>query len=82
MSADLELPAGGGLPNPLRDPLGVYERHGRWMLAALAFGIWSSLLLWSCSEPSYLAEATVVVTPRQLSERIVDPGLEDQGSAG
>lgn len=81
MSADLELPAGGGLPNPLRDPLGVYERHGRWMLAALAFGIWSSLLLWSCSEPSYLAEATVVVTPRQLSERIVDPGLEDQGRA-
>jgi len=81
VSADLELPAGGGLPNPLRDPLGVYERHGRWMLAALAFGIWSSLLLWSCSEPSYLAEATVVVTPRQLSERIVDPGLEDQGRA-
>ena len=81
MSADLDLPAGGGLPNPLRDPLGVYERHGRWMLAALAFGIWSSLLLWSCSEPSYLAEATVVVTPRQLSERIVDPGIEDQGRA-
>lgn len=81
MSAGLELPAGGGLPNPLRDPLGVYERHGRWMLAALAVGIWSSLLLWSCSDPSYLAEATVVVTPRQLSERIVDPGLEDQGRA-
>lgn len=82
MSADHELPAAGGdLPNPLRDPLGVYERHGRWMLAALAFGIWSSLLLWSCSDPSYFAEATVVVTPKQLSERIVDLGLEDQGSA-
>jgi uncharacterized protein involved in exopolysaccharide biosynthesis len=81
VSADPELPAGGDLPNPLRDPLGVYERHGRWMLAALAFGIWSSLLLWSCSDPSYFAEATVVVTPKQLSERIVDPGLEDQGRA-
>jgi uncharacterized protein involved in exopolysaccharide biosynthesis len=81
MSAEGELPVAGALPNPLRDPLGIYERHGRWMLAALAFGIWASLLLWSCSDPSYFAEATVVVTPRQLSERIVDPGLEDRGRA-
>jgi uncharacterized protein involved in exopolysaccharide biosynthesis len=73
----LELPAGSALPDFLRDPAGIYERHGRWMIAALACGIWASLLLWSCSQPSYFAEATVVVTPKQLSERIVDPAHGD-----
>ncbi len=78
---DVELPAATALPNPLRDPIGVVQRHGRWMLAAFSFGVLLSLLLWSCSEPRYFAEATVVVAPLPYSERIAEPALEEQSSA-
>lgn len=74
---DLELPGASELPNPFRDPLGVVERHWRWMLAAFAVGVLASLALWSRSEPRYFAEATVVVASQQVSERIVEPTVEE-----
>lgn len=74
---DLELPAATELPNPFRDPIGVVERHWRWMLAAFAVGVLASLALWSRSEPRYFAEATVVVASQQVSERIVEPTVAE-----
>jgi polysaccharide biosynthesis transport protein len=79
--AGLELPTANSLVNPFRDPIGIVERHGRWMLAALSFGVLASLLIWSRSAPRYFAEATVVVARPPLSDRIVEPSATDNGLA-
>ena len=70
-----ELPATTALPNPFRDPIGVVQRYGYWMLGALLLGMLAGLLLWSRSAPSYFAEATVVVSRTPYSDRIVEPDL-------
>ena len=74
---DPDLPGAVDLPNPLRDPRGILERHWRWMLAAFVLGVAASLGARMLRTPRYFAEATVVVARPQIAERIVQPEIED-----
>ena len=66
--------AGGA--SPLTDPLGVLERRWKFMAGALVLGVVASVGFSLRSRPTYLAEATVLVAPQQISERIVEPTIQ------
>ena len=60
-----------GLPDFLRDPIGIPRRRWRWMAlgAVLGAAIGTALLVrW---EPSYEAVATILVTSQQIPEEFV-----------
>lgn len=65
------------LPDFLKDPIGTLRRRGRWMLAAMLAGSLASLALWSSFEPRYYADATIVMDRQNVSERVVEPTIEE-----
>ena len=60
-----------GVPEFLRDPIGIVRRRWRWMLSALLSGVVLTGLYAARLEPRYLASATVLVTSQQISEAFV-----------
>ena len=74
---DDELPEGGDLPNPLRDPIGTARRRWRPMLVVLGLSTLLTVVVSLLVEPLYYAEATVVVARQKVSERIVAPTMQE-----
>ncbi len=68
---------GGGGPAPLLDPVGLLERRWKPMAAGLVLGVLASVGFSFRAEPRYEAEATVLVAPQQISERIVEPTIQE-----
>jgi uncharacterized protein involved in exopolysaccharide biosynthesis len=75
LDGDFESEEGGG--GPLLDPLGVLERRWRFMLGALVLGVVMAVGFSLRTQPRYEAEAVVLVAPQQISQRIVEPIIQD-----
>lgn len=67
----------GGLLDALKDPRGLVERRGRWMLVTLIVGLGMTSLFVALRAPRYLAKATVLVTSQQIPEDFVRPTIEE-----
>lgn len=68
----------GGLPDFLRDPIGLVRRRWRWMLA----GAVGSFLLLAAAvlllvRPGFLASATVLVNSQDIPEEFVQSTVEE-----
>jgi uncharacterized protein involved in exopolysaccharide biosynthesis len=61
----------------LVDPVGVVERRWKTMVAALVVGVIASVGFSLRAKPRFEAEATVLVAPQQISERIVEPTIQE-----
>jgi len=60
-----------GVPDFLRDPVGILRRRWAWILLGLSLGIaGTALLLWT-AEPTYEATATILVASQQIPEEFV-----------
>jgi uncharacterized protein involved in exopolysaccharide biosynthesis len=68
---------GGGLPDGLRDPIGLLRRRWRWMAAALLAGLAATAAFVATKQPRYTATATLLVTTQQIREDLVRTTLED-----
>ena len=68
----------GGLPDFLRDPIGLVRRRWRWMLLG---GVASAVLLTGVVlllvKPGYLATATVLVNSQDIPEEFVQSTVEE-----
>ena len=65
------------LPAFLSDPVGVLKRRWRWAALALVVGLvatTAATLMW---RPSYVAEATVLITSQQIPEDFVRSTVRD-----
>jgi uncharacterized protein involved in exopolysaccharide biosynthesis len=76
-AAPEEFEAEGGLPDVLRDPVGIVRRRWRWMLVALALGVAAVVAFVASMKPRYEAATRVMVTTQQIREDIVRTTLED-----
>jgi polysaccharide biosynthesis transport protein len=63
------------------DPLGLLERRWKFMAVALVLGVLASVGFSFRAQPRYEAEATVLVAPQQISERIVEPTIQEDSLA-
>ena len=64
-------------PAPLLDPVGLLERRWKLMAAGLVLGVLASVGFSFRAELRYEADATVLVAPQQISERIVEPTIQE-----
>lgn len=74
---DPEVSPEEGSSAVLADPIGVLTRRWKWMLAALSIGALASVGLSIAGKPRFAAEATVLVAPQNVSERIVEPTIQE-----
>jgi len=72
------LDEGGGLPQFLRDPLGLLWRRWRWMLLVAALGCGATVAYVATLEPKYVAKATVLVSSQKISEAFVRSTVDSQ----
>jgi succinoglycan biosynthesis transport protein ExoP len=77
MSEELDSLDEQRVPDFLKDPIGTLRRRWRWMLAVMLAGSVASVALWSSLEPRYYADATVVMDRQNVSERVVEPTIEE-----
>lgn len=75
-SEDREVTETGGLPDFVRDPIGVLRRRRSWMLAVLLAGLVTTGLGLFLFEETYLAEATVLVSSQRIPEEFVRSTVE------
>ena len=68
---DPESTGGSGIPDALRDPVGLIRRRWPWMLVTLLVALVATVLFFVLSEPRYLAQATVLVTSQPISKDYV-----------
>ena len=68
---DPESAGGSGIPDALRDPVGLIRRRWPWMLATLLPALVATVLFFVLNEPRYLAQATVLVSTQQISKDLV-----------
>jgi protein tyrosine kinase modulator len=78
---ETEYLADDGGSAPLLDPRGLIERRWKFMLPALVLGVLASVGFSLQSEPVFVAEATVLVAPQQVSQRIVEPTIQEDSLA-
>jgi uncharacterized protein involved in exopolysaccharide biosynthesis len=62
-----------GLPDWLRDPMGIARRRWVAMLAALVVGLAATAVAAWLRAPTYLAEASVLLATQQVDEGLVKP---------
>ena len=67
----------GGIPDVLRDPLGILRRRWRWMLAALGVGLAATVGIVLALPPRYEATARIMVTTAQIRDDLVRTPLLD-----
>ena len=72
---DFEAP--GGIPDALRDPLGILRRRWRWMLAAFVVGLAATIGILLALPPRYEATARIMVTTAQIRDDLVRTPLLD-----
>src|SRR5262245_29557085 len=77
MAEPEELAAEGGVPEVLRDPVGILRRRWRWMLAALVAGSVAVAAVVARMELRYEATARLMVTTQQIREDLVRTTLQD-----
>jgi uncharacterized protein involved in exopolysaccharide biosynthesis len=77
VNAEVDYLAEDGGTTPLLDPRGLVERRWKFMLPALVLGVVASVGFALRSKPLFLAEATVLVAPQQVSQRIVEPTIQE-----
>jgi protein tyrosine kinase modulator len=77
----VEGESGGGLPEFLLDPVGVARR--RWLPAALCFvvGLVTTVVLTLVWKPSYLAQATILITSQQIPREFVTSTVQEDSLA-
>jgi len=77
----VEEESGGGLPEFLLDPVGVARR--RWLPAALCFvvGLVTTVVLTLVWKPSYLAQATILITSQQIPREFVTSTVQEDSLA-
>jgi uncharacterized protein involved in exopolysaccharide biosynthesis len=66
-----DLEASGGMPDFLRDPIGIPGRRWLWMLLALIVGLASTGALALLQKAVYRSSATILVTSQQMPEDFV-----------
>lgn len=71
--ADFDDDNAQGLPDWLRDPVGILRRRWQPMLAALLLGFVATAGVAWLRSPTYLAEATVLLASQQVDETVVKP---------
>jgi succinoglycan biosynthesis transport protein ExoP len=62
-----------GLPDWIRDPMGVARRRWRGMLAAFVLGLVATGVAAALREPVYVARAMVLLADQKLTEALVKP---------
>jgi protein tyrosine kinase modulator len=62
---------GVSLPAFVKDPVGVVRRRWLWMLAALALGFSATGVFFATWKPTYVAQATVLITGQLIPEDFV-----------
>ena len=62
---------------PVFDPIGLLERRWKPMAAGLLLGVAASVGFSFRAQPRFEAEATVLVAPQQISQRIVEPTIQE-----
>ena len=77
MAEPEELEVEGGIPDVLRDPIGILRRRWRWMLAGFALGVVAAAAFVATMKPRYEATARVMVTTQQIREDLVRTTLQD-----
>jgi uncharacterized protein involved in exopolysaccharide biosynthesis len=72
---------GGGLPEFLLDPIGVF--HRRWLPMALCFaiGLLATIVAVIVWKPEFLATATILITSQQIPKDFVRPTVEEDSLA-
>ena len=72
---------GGGIPEFLLDPIGVY--HRRWLAIALcvAVGVLGTVVATILWKPTYIANATILITSQQIPKDFVRSTVEDDSIA-
>ncbi len=73
-SDDLE---DGGLPDFLRDPVGLLRRRWPWMSAALLLGLAATGTFAALKSPTFSARASVLVTSQQITKDFVRPTIAE-----
>jgi len=59
------------IPAFVQDPLGVLERRWPWMAAVVVFGLALTIVALWLWKPSYVAQATILITSQQIPEEFV-----------
>lgn len=78
MSADVREAEAGGLPDFLRDPVGLLHRRWRWMAAAAAVA--ACILVpgaYLLIAPTFTASATVLIKSQQIPEDLVRTTVQE-----
>jgi uncharacterized protein involved in exopolysaccharide biosynthesis len=78
-SGDAEEPL--QIPAFVQDPLGVLERRWPWMAAALVFGLALTVVVLWVWKPSYIAQATILITSQQIPEEFVRSTVREDAIA-
>jgi len=63
----------GGLPDWIRDPVGVMRRRWRAALAAFVLGVVATLGVAAMRKPTYVAKASVLLAEQKLADSLVKP---------
>jgi succinoglycan biosynthesis transport protein ExoP len=66
-----------GLPDFLRDPLGMLRRRWLWMGAGLLAGLLATAGLLASAQPTYLATATILISSQRIPEDLVRATVEE-----
>jgi uncharacterized protein involved in exopolysaccharide biosynthesis len=77
MATEEDFADEGGIPEVLRDPVGIVRRRWRWMLGAFALGAVAALAFVATMAPRYEAATRVMVTTQQIRDDLVRTTLED-----
>lgn len=59
------------IPAFVQDPLGVFRRRWPWIAAAVAVGLAATVVALWLWKPSYVAQATILITSQQIPEEFV-----------
>ncbi|MCA9511510.1 MAG: hypothetical protein R3E88_19670 [Myxococcota bacterium] len=66
-----DLEGGGGVPDFLRDPMGILTRHWRWICLGALVGVGVTAFLVATWKPVYVAKASILVASQQIPQEFV-----------
>lgn len=66
-----------GLPEFVKDPVGVLRRRWYWMLPAVVLGIAGGIAYFLMNPPTYEAQARILISSQQIPKNFVQPIVDD-----
>lgn len=66
-----------GIPDFLRDPVGMLRRRWAWMVTLLTVGVLATGIFVARIEPTYESTATILIASQRIPEEFVRPTVEE-----